>query len=124
MNQGALIAGLAARGCAAIPWRGPLAANTVAGAVSGWGEAFALSRAYGGRLPLSRILEDAIWHAENGFPVTASQHELTASKRAELIDAPGFCDYISCRRRGAGAGLPYEIARTRADVGAHRRGGN
>ncbi|MFN3892264.1 MAG: gamma-glutamyltransferase family protein [Beijerinckiaceae bacterium] len=77
-------------GHAAIPWRGPLAANTVAGAVSGWGEAFALSREYGGRLPMSRLLEDAVWSAENGFHVTASQHELTAAKRAELIDAPGF----------------------------------
>ena len=78
------------RGHSSIPWRGPLAANTVAGAVSGWGEAFALSREYGGRLPMSRLLEDAIWSAENGFHVTASQNELTAAKRAELIDAPGF----------------------------------
>ncbi len=77
-------------GHSTIPWRGPLAANTVAGAVSGWGEAFAFSREYGGRLPLSRLLEDAIWSAENGFHVTASQNELTQSKRAELIDAPGF----------------------------------
>ncbi|MBX9759780.1 MAG: gamma-glutamyltransferase family protein [Beijerinckiaceae bacterium] len=78
------------RGLSAIPWRGPLAANTVAGAVSGWGEAFALSREHGGKLPLSRILEDAVWYGENGFHVTASQHELTAAKRAELADAPGF----------------------------------
>lgn len=77
-------------GHSAIPPRGPLAANTVAGAVSGWGEAFTLSREYGGRLPLSRILEDAIWSAENGFHVTASQNELTLSKRAELIGSPGF----------------------------------
>ena len=79
-------------GHSSIPWRGPLAANTVAGAVSGWGEAFALSREYGGRLPMSRLLEDAVWSAENGFHVTVSQNELTAAKRAELIDAPGFAD--------------------------------
>lgn len=77
-------------GRSTIPWRGPLAANTVAGAISGWGEAFALSREYGGRLPMSRLLEDAIWSAENGFHVTASQNELTHAKRAELIDSPGF----------------------------------
>ncbi|MEY3552733.1 MAG: hypothetical protein RL735_1081 [Pseudomonadota bacterium] len=111
----------AARGCAAIPWRGPLAANTVAGAVSGWGEAFALSRAHGGRLPLSRILEDAIWHAENGFPVTASQHELTASKRAELIDAPGFAATFLAGGEAPGPAslmkLPA-LAQTLARIGA------
>ena len=73
-----------------IPWRGPLAANTMAGAVSGWGEALALSQELGGRLPLSRLLEDAIWSAANGFPVTQSQQDLTAAKRAELIASPGF----------------------------------
>lgn len=79
-------------GLAAIPWRGPLAANTMAGAVSGWGEAFVLSQEMGGRLPLSRLLEDAFWSAENGFPVTQSQTELTAAKRDDLIGAPGFAN--------------------------------
>lgn len=76
----------------AIPWRGPLAANTVAGTLSGWGEALTLSREIGGTMPLARLVEDAAWYAENGFPVTASQAELTASKRAELQDAPGFAE--------------------------------
>ncbi len=80
----------ASRGLAAIPWRGPLAANTVAGTVAGWGEALALSQEQGGRLPLSRLLEDAVWHASNGFAVTASQQDLTTTKLAELRDAPGF----------------------------------
>ncbi len=80
----------AAHGHAAVPTRGPLAANTVAGTVSGWGEAMALSAEYGGKLPLSRLLEDAVWSAEHGFPVTASQHELTVGKLPELFDAPGF----------------------------------
>jgi gamma-glutamyltranspeptidase len=79
-------------GLDAIPWRGPLAANTVAGTLSGWGEALALSREIGGSLPLSRIVEDAVWHAENGFAVTASQAELTASKLPEMKDAPGFAE--------------------------------
>jgi gamma-glutamyltranspeptidase/glutathione hydrolase len=76
----------------AIPWRGPLAANTVAGTLSGWGEALALSREIGGTMPLARLVEDAAWYAENGFPVTASQAELTASKQPELRDAPGFAE--------------------------------
>jgi gamma-glutamyltranspeptidase/glutathione hydrolase len=80
----------ASRGLSAIPQRGPLAANTVAGTISGWGEALKLSGDFGGKLPLSRLVEDAAWSAENGFPVTASQQELTASKLGELKDAPGF----------------------------------
>ena len=109
------------RGLAAIPWRGPLAANTVAGAVSGWGEAFALSREYGGRLPLSRILEDAVWSAENGFHVTASQHELTTAKRAELIDAPGFAPtFLSRGQSPAEASMMKlpALARTLKRIGA------
>jgi len=48
--------------------RGPLAANTVAGAVSGWGAALEVSRRWGGRLPLSRILADAIGYGRDGAP--------------------------------------------------------
>src|SRR3974390_1673736 len=36
-----------------IPSRGPLAANTVAGTISGWGEALRVSTTLGGKLPLS-----------------------------------------------------------------------
>ncbi|MFN4278138.1 MAG: gamma-glutamyltransferase family protein [Ferrovibrio sp.] len=79
-----------AQGLGSIPWRGPLAANTVAATVSGWGEALQLSAELGGRLPLSRLLQDAVWYAENGFAVTQSQHDLTASKLTELKDVPGF----------------------------------
>jgi gamma-glutamyltranspeptidase/glutathione hydrolase len=81
----------AARGAArAIPFRGALAANTVAGAVSGWGLAHALARRWGGRLPLARLLADAIHYAEHGFAVSASQSVATAAKRAELESVPGF----------------------------------
>ncbi len=75
-----------------VPWRGALAANTVAGTISGWGEALRLSASLGGELPLSRLVEDAAWHAANGFAVTKSQAELTAAKRDELKDVPGFAD--------------------------------
>ena len=77
---------------AAIPQRGPLAANTTAGTVAGWGEALALSAERGGRLPLARLVEDAVWHARNGFVVTASQNDLTDRKLAELADISGFAD--------------------------------
>ena len=80
------------RGFDLIPSRGPLAANTVAGAVSGWDAALEVSARWGGRLPLSRLLEDAGVYAREGMPVTRSQHANTAAKRAELEDVPGFAE--------------------------------
>lgn len=77
-------------GLGSIPWRGPLAANTVAATVSGWGEALKFSAELGDSLPLSRLVQDAVWHAENGFAVTQSQHDLTRDKLPELKDVPGF----------------------------------
>lgn len=79
-----------AKGFTAIPQRGPLAANTVAGTLSGWDEALKISSELGGKLPLSRLVEDAAWSGENGFAVTASQEELTEAKLPELRDAPNF----------------------------------
>ena len=47
--------------CQKIPDRGPLAAITMAGAVSGWQKALEYSqKQLGGTMPLSRLLEDAI----------------------------------------------------------------
>lgn len=54
-------------GLTEIPWRGPLAANTVAGTISGW--AAALETSSGG-LPLARLLRDAIHYADAGTFVT------------------------------------------------------
>jgi gamma-glutamyltranspeptidase len=78
------------RGCDAIPPRGPLAANTVAGAISGWQAALEISRRWGGRLPLSRLLADAVRYARDGAPVTDSQSRFTTTKLAELREVPGF----------------------------------
>jgi oxamate amidohydrolase len=81
----------AARGVSgAIPHRGGLAANTVAGTISGWDAALGLSRKWGGRLPLKRLLSDAIHYAADGIVVTASQHAATAGKLAELAPQPGY----------------------------------
>jgi len=74
----------------AIPSRGPLAALTVAGAVSGWQAALDLSAKWGGRLPLSRLLEDATHYARNGFPASGTQVKNNIGKRAELESVPGF----------------------------------
>ena len=74
----------------AIPFRGPLAALTVPGAVGGWALALEAARAFGGRLTLGDLLEPALRHARAGVPVTTSQARLTAEKREELEPAPGF----------------------------------
>lgn len=74
-----------------IPHRGPKAALTVAGTVSGWAEALRLSQELGATpLPLARLLRDAIRYAADGIPVTASQSAATAAKQHELRDQPGF----------------------------------
>jgi gamma-glutamyltranspeptidase len=80
-----------ARGMSTIPVRGPLAANTVAGTVSGWDVALRWSRdVLGGKLPLARLLEDAIRYAREGVTVTASQARATATHWAGLRAIPGF----------------------------------
>ncbi len=79
------------KGLENIPSRGPLAALTVAGVVSGWQEAYRLScEEMGGKLPLSRVLEDATFLAEDGIAVTQTQANNTRGKLDELKDVPGF----------------------------------
>ena len=57
----------------AIPSRGPLAAITVPGIVSGWDLALEYSSlAMKGTFSLAGLLEDARRHAEEGFPITKS----------------------------------------------------
>ncbi|MCY4258722.1 MAG: gamma-glutamyltransferase, partial [Rhodobacteraceae bacterium] len=73
-----------------IPHRGPLAALTVAGAVSGWDLALRLSRSLGGTLPLDRLLEDAIHHAEHGVAVTRNLARVLLEKNDELAGLDGF----------------------------------
>jgi oxamate amidohydrolase len=78
------------QGLREIPWRGPLAANTVAGAVSAWDAAWEVSRQWGGRLPLSRIFEDAMALAEDGTVVTTSHAEAANRFRTALEPVSGF----------------------------------
>ncbi len=74
-----------------IPFRGGLAANTVAGTISGWQLALDFARErLGGALPLARLLADAIAYARDGIVVTRSQTAITTAKLAELQGQPGF----------------------------------
>ncbi|MEE2933424.1 MAG: gamma-glutamyltransferase family protein [Pseudomonadota bacterium] len=80
------------RGFSSIPSRGALSALTVAGAPSGWELALQISAKFGGSLPLDRLLEDAIYYAGVGVPVTRSLQKNVVNKSNELADIPGFSE--------------------------------
>jgi oxamate amidohydrolase len=114
----------AARGLSqAIPFRGGVSANTVAGTVSGWDTAFRLSRKWRGRLPLTRLLGDAIHYAERGVAVTASQATATAAKRAELQAQPGFRDTFLPGNAVPAAGTVFRQPRLAATLQRLARAG-
>jgi oxamate amidohydrolase len=73
-----------------VPSRGPLAALTVPGAIGGWMLALEAAHALGGKLPLPLLLESAIRYARDGYVVSRSQARLSAEKRGELAQVPGF----------------------------------
>jgi gamma-glutamyltranspeptidase len=91
----ATIARYRREGYEAVPPHGPMAALTVPGAVSGWQLALEMSRAFGGTLPLRILLEDAIRHARDGVPVSASQARIEPAEFAGLLAAPGFAAAFS-----------------------------
>ncbi|HMV52843.1 MAG TPA: gamma-glutamyltransferase family protein [Rhodocyclaceae bacterium] len=73
-----------------LPARGPLAALTVAGTVAGWELALGEARKMGGKLPLSRLLADAVDYAIRGIPVSGSLARTIAAKQTELGALPGY----------------------------------
>jgi gamma-glutamyltranspeptidase len=90
------------QGLAEIPLRGIVPATlTVPGAVASWTEAH---RAHG-RLPLRRVLQDAIGYARDGFPLTERLARFIALMRDELGKDAGaaaiFLQEGSCPSAGA-----------------------
>src|SRR5690606_31792512 len=79
-----------ATGLSEIPTRGPLAANTVAGAVSGWARALELSADWRTPTPLEALLEPAIAFAEAGSITPEGMAEVLADKAKELGAVDGF----------------------------------
>jgi len=73
-------------GMDAVPTRGPLAANTVAGTISAWEVALETGK---GTMPPERLLRDAIAYAEAGVPVTKGGAEIALAKGDELRIQPG-----------------------------------
>ena len=101
-----------------IPFRGGIAALTVAGTVSGWGAAHALP-GVGRRMPLARLLEDAIWYAREGIPVTHSQRAATAVN-ARSRGIAGFAETFLVDGQAPAAFSRFRQPRLAATL-AHRR---
>lgn len=100
-----------------IPFRGGVAANTVAGTIAGWDLAYEYSRVQlGGRLPITRLLADAIHYAEHGIPVTSSQANNTSTKRAELEGQPGFATTYLQEGTAPGVGALFRQPRLAATL--------
>lgn len=96
----------------AIPFRGAAASLTVAGTVSAWDRALAVSRdRLAGRLPLKRLLEDAITYARDGVPTTPSQYRSTVAKQAELVGVPGFAETFLHGGQAPVPGQPFRQPR-------------
>jgi gamma-glutamyltranspeptidase/glutathione hydrolase len=116
------------RGLAEIPTRGPLAALTVPGAVDGLWEAHRLSRdALGSPLDWGALLDSAIRHAADGFPVSSCQARVTAGA-TDLLDRAAESAFGPFRRTylGPGSGLAAgallrqpDLARTLEDLARH-----
>jgi len=81
------------KGLKNIPFRGKLAANSVAGAVSAWDLAFKKSKnEWKGKLKESQLLEEAITSAKNGITVSASLSQTLEEKKDELKLDKYFAD--------------------------------
>ncbi len=92
------------KGYGAIPPRGPDAAVTVAGAIGGWQVAAGLAADLGGTLPLRLLTEDAIRHARNGVPISASEARYRIKEGDGLYAAPGFAKVFKTADRALVAG--------------------
>lgn len=80
------------KGYDAIPPRGPDAALTVAGAVSGWGLALELAKALGGQMPRDMLLADAVRLAREGYRIGAAEGRNPMLEEEALFSAPGFAE--------------------------------
>jgi gamma-glutamyltranspeptidase len=120
-GSGATIRSYRDKGYDAVPSRGPDAALTVAGAVSGWQTAFELSQSLGGRLDRPTLLANAVAHAKAGVAVTRSQARLTAEHHEALSEQPGFAEIflVDGKAPEAGALLRQERLADTLDHLAH-----
>ena len=90
-----------------IPFRGKLAANTVAGAVSAWSLAFQKSQdEWQGSMSASKLMSEAVSAANNGIIVTHSLAETLKDKASELQSDSFFADVYYPQGNIPKAGAP------------------
>jgi gamma-glutamyltranspeptidase len=82
------------QGMLRIPTRGPTAALTMAGAVSGWHKALAISQEWQPNMTLSTLFDNAINQAQWGIEVTQSMHEASVKTFDELATMPHFAQFL------------------------------
>ncbi|AXX92541.1 gamma-glutamyltransferase [Malaciobacter molluscorum LMG 25693] len=76
-----------------IPFRGKLAANSVAGAVSSWDLAYKKSKEiWQGKIDSSILVQEAVNSAYEGIVVTQSLHDTLKEKKNELIKDSCFAE--------------------------------
>jgi gamma-glutamyltranspeptidase len=83
-----------AKGYDVVPSRGPDAALTVAGAVSGWALAGEIATALGGRLDRRDLVGPAVRWAREGITVSRSHARLAAETLDELSPVSGFARHF------------------------------
>ncbi|WP_163538457.1 gamma-glutamyltransferase [Gracilibacillus sp. YIM 98692] len=84
------------KGYQSIPERGYLAVNTVPGAVSGWREAYEYAeKSMDQHMEWSKLLEDAIDYAENGYPITDSQIRMAKGFMKQNVENTENNDFTS-----------------------------
>ena len=88
-------------GLETIPFRGPLAAITTAGTVSGWARVLSEAKS---TIPLDILLRAAIDHAESGGEVTKSGASVAKNKDAELVGNAGYASVFRPEGRPLRAG--------------------
>ncbi len=80
-------------GLETIPFRGRIAANTAAGAVSAWDLAYEKSKKqWNGKLSTSELVKEAVHSSKEGIIVTESLSQTLEEKREELIVDPYFAN--------------------------------
>lgn len=77
-----------------IPSRGPKAALTMAGAVSGWQKALQISAKWQANIALSDLFDTAINQAKWGIEVTQSMHEASVKTFDDLSLLPHFEQFL------------------------------
>jgi gamma-glutamyltranspeptidase len=116
-----------------VPWRGPLAALTVPGAVDGWWEVYRYSvDRWASTERWADLLEPAIRYARDGYPCSASQATWTAADlepedeaRRALRRFEGWArTFLTPEGRAPRPGEPVrnpDLGRTLGQVAAHGR---